>query len=150
MDSPLARRSLASALVVLAVVLGALLLWPKSGPSPAEPVRAAPKPRPVAQAQVAEGPPATSGEQRAVRVELDDLPKNASPNCRQVVTWHRRNVPGWVIEDNMSAQAMLFSEEEMACLEGAGVSDQILDWAQWNQRKPQGPERNDPLLPPDE
>lgn len=143
MDSPLVRRTLGALVVLLFVVVALLWLWPRSRPRE---VRAARAPAPevvVASAPVVTDergvvlPPPPRGEARFYT--LEDFPdlKDAPPNCQQIVLWDRRNVPAHLIEKNMDAQAMRFDDAEMACLEGKGVPDQILDRAEHNRRVPQ-------------
>ena len=78
-----------------------------------------------------------AGEPQVVKVEEHADLIGAPPLCKTIVEWHRRNVPAWVIEDNMDAQAMKFDAEEMKCLAEKGVPDQVLDRAEYNQRVPQ-------------
>ncbi len=134
MDSPLLRRALALGLTILAVVLLLLLLWPEG-------VRELPRPRataappPVAPAPAEDG--AELGRAKLVRgVAIEDLP-NPTEKCITLVEWNNRNVPAWVIEDNMDAQGMRFDDQDLACMQAGGLPDQVLDRAEQNLSRPQ-------------
>ena len=127
-------------LVAIAVLV--LWLWPRRTP------REVGRNRPVPTVPVASAAPveAEAGDPSAVRpgverrlLTIEDFPDlaTAPPNCKQIVLWHRRNAPAWTIEKNMDAQAMMFDDEEMACLNEKGVPDQILDRAENHRRVPQ-------------
>lgn len=133
MDSPLVRRMLAAVLVLLVVVLVLLLLWP-------EKKRERPSPRTERAAVADAGTEAVAGERGKAQLvhgpSIEELP-DPTEKCVMLVEWHQQNVPPWVIEDNMDAQAMKFDEKDLACLTAGGLPPQILDRAEQNMLKPQ-------------
>lgn len=133
MDTARATRVLGVAVAVVLAIIALLWFWPRgSGPDPVT-TTAAPRRAPPA-------PTAGSAEVREAKVvtapDLSDL-TSPTPYCTTIVGWHRRNVPAWVIEDNMMAQAMKFDETDLACLTSGGLPPQILDFAEQNTRRPQ-------------
>jgi len=138
MDTPWVKRALTFAVGLVVAMIALLLLWPRTaaGPDPAaaRSARAAPVAATAGTAQ-APAPAAVAGAPTTEDEELE----HATPQCTTIVKWHRRNVPGWVIEDNMMAQGMKFDEADLACLTAAGVTPQILDFAEQNTKRPQPP-----------
>jgi hypothetical protein len=138
MDTARATRVLGVAVIVVLAIIALLWLWPRgtaeTSVAATTPVRrAAPPPSEAAAVE--------DREQRVpLAPDLSDL-VNPTPFCTTVVGWDRRNVPAWVIEDNMMAQAMKFDEADLACLTSAGLPPQILDFAEQNIRRPQPPVR---------
>ena len=125
---------LALALGLLAVLLLVLLLWPDKKRE-----RPSPKTEPVPVVEVADAGGAGAERGKATLVhgpDIDDLPE-PTEKCVMLVEWHQRNVPAWVIEDNMDAQAMRFDEKDLACLTAGGLPPQILDRAEQNVLRPQ-------------
>ncbi|MCB9688660.1 MAG: hypothetical protein H6738_21120 [Alphaproteobacteria bacterium] len=134
MDSPLLRRVLALALGLLGVLLLLLLLWPTKKRE-----RPSPKTEPVPVVAAADADPAHAERGKATLVHgpsIDELPE-PTEKCVMLVEWHQRNVPAWVIEDNMDAQAMKFDEKDLACMTAGGLPPQILDRAEQNVLRPQ-------------
>lgn len=133
MDSPLLRRVLALSLGLLGLLLLLLLLWPTKKRE-----RPSPRTEPV---PVVAGDEGAAGAERGKATlvhgpSIDELPE-PTEKCVMLVEWHQRNVPAWVIEDNMDAQAMRFDEKDLACLTAGGLPPQILDRAEQNMLKPQ-------------
>lgn len=141
MDSPLVRRILAAAAALLVLLAVALWLWPRRSPTEVGRNRTPPpRPAPTVQATGEPEPGSLVPPAKEPRMyTLEDFPdlKDAPPNCRQIVLSVRRNVPAWSIEKNMDAQAMMFDDAEMACLNDKGVPDQILVRAENHRRFPQ-------------
>lgn len=135
MDSPWVKRALAGAVALLVAAILALLLWPKTAAGPdSTPVRASSVATTAGTATQDPAAPAVA----AVQEEEEPI-EGATPYCTTIVKWHRRNVPAWVIEDNMGAQGMKFDEADLACLTSGGVPPQILDYAEQNTKRPQPP-----------
>ncbi|MEZ4316062.1 MAG: hypothetical protein R3F61_01095 [Myxococcota bacterium] len=85
-----------------------------------------------------------SAEERA---EAAMLPLEEDPNipvvtktCKWIVTDERRNVPQWVMLDNLRDRGQKFVEDDIRCLTAAGVTPAILDFAEryQDQNKLQG------------
>lgn len=115
-------------LVVLGLVVWAM--WPGSSE-----VRVA--------EEVAESTSKTKKAKRKVLlaqgdVEIDeDLPLEEDPSipvvtktCKWIVEDERRNVPQWVMLDNLRDRGQLFVEDDLRCLTAAGVTPAILDFAE--------------------
>lgn len=108
------------ALITGAVVLVWLLwmVWPSAQPgtpSAAREARARQLTPPPPEEEAA--PPAPPPTEADVLAALG-IDKATTPLCAQIWVWTSRRVPGWVITDNIEAQAMLFDERELACLTG--------------------------------
>jgi len=65
------------------------------------------------------------------------LPLEEDPNipvvtstCKWIVTDERRNVPQWVMLDNLRDRGQLFVEDDIRCLTAAGVTPALLDFAE--------------------
>jgi hypothetical protein len=118
-----------------AAVIVALLWWLMS---PTE-VNTTPSGRDVAEMRAKRK--AAKGKVRAVPATAakptEWLPLEEDPaipvvtaTCKWIVTDERRNVPQWVMLDNLRDRGQLFVEDDIRCLSAAGVTPAILDFAE--------------------
>lgn len=135
------RRLLwAGGAAALAVLL--LLLWAFWPAAPA-PVKVAtvtpPKPKPV-RTEVPETPVLIEDRKEGDVLERLGIDPIATPHCAIINQWHDRRVPMWVILDNMEAQSMMFTVEELGCLTASPTPPGILTWAEnhevWSADRP--------------
>lgn len=120
---------------LLVALLVAWWMWPTAEapkvaaqpPAPQRPVEA-----PVS---LAMADPVEPRKEDDVLERLGIDPK-VTPKCALINQWHARNVPMWVILDNMQAQAMKFDEKEIECLTASPLPPGILDTADYNTRRP--------------
>ncbi|MCB9676019.1 MAG: hypothetical protein H6737_12930 [Alphaproteobacteria bacterium] len=65
-------------------------------------------------------------------VELEDDPNIpvVTTTCKWIVTEERRNVPQWVMLDNLRDRGQKFQEDDIRCLTAAGVTPALLDFAE--------------------
>jgi len=75
---------------------------------------------------------------RAEAVELPDLESGVKVTsaCKYIADWQARNVPDFVILDNLQARSQRFDEGDLACLTASGVSDAILRYAEHSSKTP--------------
>lgn len=73
-------------------------------------------------------------------LEEDPTIPVVTKTCKWIVTDERRNVPQWVMLDNLRDRGQLFVEDDIRCLTAAGVTPAILDFAEryQDQNKIQG------------
>ncbi len=74
----------------------------------------------------------------AEAVALPDLESGVkvTPACKYIADWRARDVPDFVILDNLQARSQRFEEPDLACLTASGVSDAILRYAERNSKTP--------------
>lgn len=73
----------------------------------------------------------------AVEEDDDEIPLEEDPRipvvtktCKWIVTEERRNVPQWVMMDNLRDRGQRFAPDDIRCLTAAGVTPAILDYAE--------------------
>lgn len=127
------RRAAPLLLGILAVaaLIGLWLLAPDTSPAddrvaaltePATPTASAP---PVP----AQAPPSA---EVAAAADPDHLPDGTpiTDACRGLITDHERNVPGWVLLDNLRARSARFEEPDIACITAAGLPPAVVRYAE--------------------
>lgn len=137
MASAPGRGPLPYALAALFALVVVALLWWLMSPS----VDTTPSGRDIAELRAKRK--AGKGKLRAVPTaqslpEPENwLPLEEDPNipvvtktCKWIVTEERRNVPQWVMLDNLRDRSQLFVEDDIRCLSAAGVTPAILDYAE--------------------
>lgn len=63
-------------------------------------------------------------------LEEDPTIPVVTKTCKWLVTEERRNVPQWVMLDNLRDRGQTFVEDDVRCLTAAGVTPAILDFAE--------------------
>ena len=134
------RNRVALGLVVVSVVLfvAAWMLLGSLDPAPQESPR-----RGVGRvAKRIELPPVRPVPLRSARAEAAQLPDEevdgvrVTRACKYIVDWQARNVPDFVILDNLQARSQRFEEKDLACLTASGVSPAILRYAEHSPKTP--------------
>jgi hypothetical protein len=133
------RTRLALGFVVLAVglfVAAWFLLGTASAPEEDQPRQGVGR-----VAKRVELPPASPRPLKSPRAEAVELPDAAdgvkvTPACKYIADWQARNVPDFVILDNLQARSQRFEEADLACLTASGLSDAILRYAEHSSKTP--------------
>ncbi len=142
MDNSLVRRGIGLLLVLVAAVLAVWLLWPDLDTGP-EPVAVAPEPRaaPIKPPPQAASATTDDGGGEAELVIIDDagneIPR--TEKCQLIEGWNERHVPHFTIADNMRDQAMLFTEDDLACLTASNVPPFVLQYAEMHMKRERTP-----------
>ena len=142
MDNALIRRGIGLLMVLVAALLAVWLLWPDvdTGPDPV-----ARRPAPAAVPERPEPPDAASatasdpGQAEVVVVDPEDPGIPKTEKCTTIADWHARHVPDFTIADNMRDQAMLFTEDDLACLTASKVPPFVLQYAEMHMKKERQP-----------
>jgi len=87
-------------------------------------------------------PPPSPVPYKTERSEAAQLPDEevdgvkVTTACKTIVDWQARNVPDFVILDNLQARGQKFEEKDLACLTASGVSPGILRFAEHSPKTP--------------
>jgi len=87
-------------------------------------------------------PPASPAPLKSPEAEAVQLPDETidgvkvTKTCKYIAEWQSRNVPGWVMVDNLQARAQRFTEDDLACLTASGVGNAVLRYAELNPLTP--------------
>ncbi len=69
-------------------------------------------------------------EDEHIPLEEDPRIPVVTKTCKWIVTEERRNVPQWVMLDNLRDRSQRFAVDDIRCLTAAGVTPAILDFAE--------------------
>lgn len=130
-------RSVAAIIVVLVFALIAAWLMMPSYETEVETAQPAPLPVAPVAADLEEVPDAPPGEVEVVIIDEDGtIPR--TEKCETIAGWAQRGVPHYTLLDNIRDQAMLFTEDDLACLTAAEkVPPIVLRFAEMYQRRDQ-------------
>lgn len=129
-------------MVLVIAVLAVWLLSPDldTGPEVQQVVELTPPEAPIQPGEGANNP-RDLGEAQAVVVETDapDIPQ--TEKCTMLAGWAQRGVPHYTLLDNIRDQAMLFTEDDLACLTAArDVPPIVLRFAEMYQKRERTPQ----------
>ncbi|MBX2796548.1 MAG: hypothetical protein KTR31_02730 [Myxococcales bacterium] len=139
MNSPRARQAAGLVLVLILAVIAAFFLIPRPDVQvdTPEPVAVAPPivPAPAGAASSGGRP---GGEAELVIIESDEPDIPQTEKCTTIAGWAQAGTPHYTLLDNIRDQAMLFTEEDLACLTAARkVPPIVLRFAEMYQDKNQ-------------
>ncbi|HHO51644.1 MAG TPA: hypothetical protein ENK18_12410 [Deltaproteobacteria bacterium] len=128
-------------MVLLVAVFAAWMLspTPDTGPQINLVTELTPPPAPSAPAGGAHNP-REIGQAEAVVIETDEPNIPQTEKCTMLAGWAQRGVPHYTLLDNIRDQAMLFTEDDLACLTAArDIPPIVLRFAEMYQKRERTP-----------